>query len=104
VIPGTSRDITARTQADAARYALNADLEHRVRDRTVQLNALNHDLERFKAAGSHDLQAPRRRIDSVIDALRDDSAERLAAEACRASATWRRLRRACTSSLTRSWP
>jgi hypothetical protein len=80
VIPGNIRDITARTQADAALYARNADLEHRVRHRTVQLDALNHDLEMFNAAGSHDLHAPRRQIDSVIDALRDDSAEQLEAD------------------------
>jgi light-regulated signal transduction histidine kinase (bacteriophytochrome) len=80
VIQCNIRDITARKQAEAEIYRLNADLEHRVRDRTVQLDALNHDLEMFNASVSHDLQAPLRRIDGFVDALWDDYADRLDAE------------------------
>jgi PAS domain S-box-containing protein len=80
VIQCNIRDITARKQAEAEIRRLNADLEHRVRDRTVQLDALNHDLEMFNASVSHDLHAPLRRIDSFVDALRDDYAERLEAD------------------------
>ena len=61
-------------------HAVNADLEQRVRDRTVQLDTLNHDLEMFNASVSHDLHAPLRRIDDFVDALRDDGAERLDAD------------------------
>lgn len=77
VIQCNIRDITARKQADAEIHRLNAELEHRVRDRTVQLDALNHDLEMFNASVSHDLHAPLRRIDGFVDALRADYAERL---------------------------
>ena len=77
VIQCNIRDITVRKHAEAEIHRLNADLEHRVRDRTVQLDALNHDLEMFNASVSHDLHAPLRRIDSFVDALRDDYAERL---------------------------
>jgi PAS domain S-box-containing protein len=80
VIQCNIRDITARKQADAEIHRLHADLEHRVRDRTVQLDALNHDLELFNASVSHDLQAPLRRIDSFVEALRDDYAARLEAD------------------------
>jgi light-regulated signal transduction histidine kinase (bacteriophytochrome) len=80
VIQCNIRDITARKQAEAEIHRLNADLEQRVRDRTVQLDALNHDLEMFNASVSHDLHAPLRRIDSFVDALRDDYAERLDAD------------------------
>jgi PAS domain S-box-containing protein len=80
VIQCNIRDITARKQAEAEIHRLNADLEQRVRDRTVQLDALNHDLEMFNASVSHDLHAPLRRIDSFVDALRDDYAMLLDAD------------------------
>jgi PAS domain S-box-containing protein len=77
VIQCNIRDITARTQAEAELYALNADLEQRVRDRTAQLEALNHELEAFNASVSHDLHTPLRQIDDVVEALQDDYADRL---------------------------
>jgi PAS domain S-box-containing protein len=104
VIQCNIRDITVRKQAEAEIHALNADLEQRVRDRTIQLDALNHDLEMFNASVSHDLHAPLRRIDSFIEALRDDYAERLDAEACSSSGTLARPHSACIRSSTPSWP
>ena len=80
VIQCNIRDITARLQAEAEIHRLNADLEQRVRDRTVQLDALNHDLEMFNASVSHDLHTPLRQIDSFVEALRDDYAELLDAD------------------------
>jgi light-regulated signal transduction histidine kinase (bacteriophytochrome) len=77
VIQCSIRDITARTQAEAEIRMLNAELERRVRDRTAQLEALNHELEAFNASVSHDLHTPLRQIDDVVEALQDDYADRL---------------------------
>ncbi len=80
VIQCNIRDITVRRQAEAEIHRLNADLEQPVRDRTVQLDALNKELEMFNASVSHDLHAPLRQIDGFVDALRDDYAEQIEAE------------------------
>jgi PAS domain S-box-containing protein len=77
VIQCNIRDIRARTQAEADLHALNADLEQRVRDRTAQLETLNHELEAFNASVSHDLHTPLRQIDDLVEALQEEYANRL---------------------------
>jgi PAS domain S-box-containing protein len=66
------QDITSRRRAEEEIRQLNEDLEMRVRDRTIRLEAANQELEAFAYSVSHDLRAPLRGIDGWAEALRED--------------------------------
>ncbi|HZS56951.1 MAG TPA: ATP-binding protein [Bryobacteraceae bacterium] len=74
------RDATEKVQAEERIRRINADLERRVADRTVELTRSNDALRQFAWAASHDLQEPVRMVLAYTQWVKRSAAEKLSAQ------------------------
>jgi PAS domain S-box-containing protein len=65
-------DITARKRAESELLILNLEQENRIRERTLELEAANRELETFVYSVAHDLRSPIRGMASLVLAVLED--------------------------------
>ncbi len=75
-----ARDVTDREQAAQALRRSHEELEHRVQERTAELQQRNRDLETLLYVSSHDLREPLRSISNFSQLVRERYGDRLDAK------------------------
>ncbi len=70
-------EVAERRRAEENVRLLNASLEERIRERTLELEVSNRDLEAFCYSVSHDLRAPLRHVNAYSGILAEDYGELL---------------------------
>ena len=76
---GTHLDITERVAAQEQVRALNASLEHRVGERTAELERSMRDMEAISYSIAHDLRAPLRSVNGFASVVLEEEIDRLSA-------------------------
>ncbi|MBI4294246.1 MAG: PAS domain S-box protein [Betaproteobacteria bacterium] len=82
-VASIGQDITQRKRAETAIEDLNLTLEHRVKERTAELDRANKELESFAYSISHDLRGPARAMSGFSSIVLEENKNKLDPESVR---------------------